>query len=99
MPTYHFNVSDHLGGTSPDWMGTELADIAAVKREALRFAGETLIDASARNRCIEGWRVEVTDHTGEMILSLGFALDFKADEAPKADRLASIRRRYRTTVL
>ena len=63
MPRYQFNVYD--GTISLDLVGTELADIHAAPREALRMAISAVDDAARRPKIGTEWRVEVTDHAAE----------------------------------
>ena len=76
MPRYYFHVAD--GKDFPDLQGTELADLAAARREALRFSGAMLSDASERFWSGDDWAMTVTDERG---LTL-FVLNFMATDAP-----------------
>ena len=76
MPRYHFHVAD--GRDYPDLQGTELADLAAARREALRFAGALLADQDVSFWSGEEWSMRVTDATD---LTL-FTLMFIATNAP-----------------
>jgi hypothetical protein len=40
MPRYHFNIVDSV--SQPDPEGSDLVDLAQVRREALRLSGEVL---------------------------------------------------------
>lgn len=78
MPRYHFNVHDGVSQIDED--GTELADVATARSEALVLAGEIIRDAGRRADRGEEWRVEVTDHAG---LAL-FIMDFVVSTSPAA---------------
>jgi hypothetical protein len=60
MSRYYFHVKD--GATSLDSEGLELPDLAAVRKAALTFSGETLRDG-ADPKLWDGtpWRLRVTD--------------------------------------
>jgi hypothetical protein len=55
MPIYHFNLADHT--YEPDAEGTELADEATARTEAVKFAGAYLADNP--DLLAEGARFEV----------------------------------------
>jgi hypothetical protein len=76
MPRYHFHVKD--GQDYQDLQGTVLDDLAAARREALRFTGALLGDAV--NQFWDGvdWRMTVTDEANETL----FVLTFGATVAP-----------------
>ncbi len=76
MPRYFFHLRD--GRSLPDRHGTVLPDIAAVRREATRFAGETLRDRARILGAQEAWSVEAEDGRGQVL----FTLRFTAAEAP-----------------
>jgi hypothetical protein len=69
MPRYFFDVFD--GVHSPDPDGTELADLSAVKSEAISTAGAMLRDIDGH--LDTEWRMEVTDEGGRPVLSLRFS--------------------------
>lgn len=71
MPRFFFNIDDGTG-TLPDTIGTELADFAAARSEAIRAAGEMLadIDGALKGR----WEMTVVDETGKVVLRLQFFL-------------------------
>ena len=72
MPRYHFNVLD--GTAYIDKTGIELASIADAKREARRYAGNMLADSAQVSTPDREWRVEVTDHKGLALFSLGVSM-------------------------
>jgi hypothetical protein len=76
MPRYHFHVAD--GRDYPDLQGTELADLAAARHEALRFTGALLSQPEHDFWNGEDWSMRVTD---ERDLTL-FTLNFCATNAP-----------------
>jgi hypothetical protein len=70
MPRYHFHVKD--GKDYQDLQGTVLPDLAAARREALRFTGALL--GEDVNQFWEGsnWSMLVTDETGTALFTLAF---------------------------
>jgi hypothetical protein len=58
---FFFNLHD--GGWEPDGVGTELADVAAAQREAVRFVGEVL---KSEPRRLASGRMQVDVHDEEM---------------------------------
>ena len=72
MPRYHFNVLD--GVAEYDETGTEMAGIADAKREARRYAGRMLADSALIANPDNEWRIEVTDHRGVILFSLGVTM-------------------------
>jgi hypothetical protein len=76
MPRYHFHVAD--GRDYPDLQGTELADLAAARYEALRFTGSLLADHEHNFWNGADWSMRVTD---AIDLTL-FTLNFSATNAP-----------------
>jgi hypothetical protein len=79
MPRYHFHVAD--GRDYPDLQGTVLSDLAEVRIEAVRFAGQLLNDEAAQFWEGEDWSMRVTDNAGDTL----FTLTFSATE-PGADQ-------------
>ncbi len=70
MPRFHFNLYDGTESLDPD--GEELADIAAARRYALRYFADVL---QTDSRAIAGdgeLRLDVTDETGLLLVSLHF---------------------------
>jgi hypothetical protein len=76
VPRYHFIVHD--GSDIPDPDGTELLDLRAARVEAVRLAGQLLLDRPDTFWEGSGWHMDVTDHSGDIL----FRLDFKATDAP-----------------
>lgn len=72
MPRYHFNIFD--GQSSVDQEGTELPDIAAARREALRLSGAVIEEAAKLHKLGEEWRMEVTDDTGLLLFRFDFVM-------------------------
>ncbi|CAN5440093.1 hypothetical protein BH10PSE12_BH10PSE12_38460 [soil metagenome] len=70
MPRYHFHVKD--GQDYQDLQGTLLPDLAAARREALRFTGALL--GEEVNQFWEGttWAMIVTDDKGNVLFNLAF---------------------------
>ena len=70
MPRYHFNVYD--GIALPDHEGTELPNLDAARREALKVA-EGLITSPARREDLgEEWRLEITNEAGVLLFRMDF---------------------------
>lgn len=76
MPRYFFHVRD--GADYPDLQGTVLPDLAAARREALRFAGSLLAEVPETFWSGGEWLLTVADDTR---LTL-FELRFVATDAP-----------------
>jgi hypothetical protein len=68
MALYFFNVSGRL----PDGEGTAFPHAPDVRREALRMAGEMIreLDGDWDGR---EWQMQVTDETGQDLLTLCFS--------------------------
>ena len=71
MPRYYFHVKD--GKEFRDLQGTDLVDLAAARREALRFTGDLLNEQQNGFWTGEDWAMDVTDHAGIPIFKLTFA--------------------------
>ena len=73
MPRFFFHVRD--GKDLPDTEGTELPNLAAVRTEALKASGEMLRDSKGRAEFWSGddWTMNVTDETGQPVLTLRFS--------------------------
>ena len=71
MARYFFHVED--GKSYPDHEGAELADISAVRAEALRASGEMLRDNGLDFWDGEVWEMRVVDEAGRPILTLMFS--------------------------
>lgn len=76
MPRYFFNVHD--GSDLPDPEGTELADLDAARKYAVRYAACLLLDSSETFWGGTDWSMDVTDDQGLFL----FTLHFVATEAP-----------------
>lgn len=77
MPRYFFNTSD--GRKHPDEEGVDLADNAAARIYAVRYAGEVLLsepEALARGHTLD---VEVVSEGGETLFTIHTAVS--GDEA------------------
>ena len=82
MPKYFFHIHD--GQTFPDEEGTELADLAAARLEAVQLTGQMLKDDSQAFWNGEDWRVQVTDEAGMTLFTLHFmAVEAAAIRAAK----------------
>ena len=74
MARYFFNVVD--GQIINDSEGSELADLAAVREEALRTTGELLRGGSHADLWSgEQWSMHVKDEAGADILTLRFSAE------------------------
>jgi hypothetical protein len=72
MPRYYFHVYD--GISSVDAEGTELADIAAARRDAVKLMGRIMLDDAQAAWNADDWRLDVTDEHGLTLFSLLFAV-------------------------
>jgi hypothetical protein len=72
MPRYFFNVHD--GQTILDREGTELADIAEARVDAVDLAGRSIHELGDKFwLTAEDWRLEVADETGKVLFTLTFS--------------------------
>ncbi|RVT90426.1 DUF6894 family protein [Sphingomonas crocodyli] len=71
MPRYYFDVHD--GADCPDLCGVDLADIAAARQMAMRYAGELIAASDGWRSAAYHWKLEVCDDLGLPIMRL--ALD------------------------
>ena len=62
MPRFHFHVDD--GANLRDHEGTELADLATAKSEAVKLAGRMIYDGAAEFWEAQGLRLTVSDDAG-----------------------------------
>jgi hypothetical protein len=76
VPRYHFNVHDGVSLPDPD--GTELATLDAARVEAVRLAGQLLLDSGEEFWSNGDWKVDVTNDRGLIL----FTLMFSAFDAP-----------------
>ena len=86
MPRYHVHVLD--GQDFPDRQGVELPDLASARREAIRVAGNLLLDISDTFWSTGQWTIRVAD---ERDLTQ-FQLTFFATEAPSTLHLTGTTR-------
>lgn len=70
MPVYHFHIYDDVWGSSPDQTGTELPDIDTAEREAMKLAGQMLIDSAVVDPCGKERHLDVTDSVGVALFRL-----------------------------
>jgi precorrin-6x reductase len=68
MPRYHFNIVDSV--SQPDPEGSELVDLAQVRREALRLSGEVLREMDDDFWQHPEWSLTVTDDSGATVLAV-----------------------------
>jgi hypothetical protein len=82
-----FLITAHRGAQPPDMSWINLPDLAAARREAVRYAGELLIDTGADFEG-EAWIVTVSDDNGGIVFSINVlwtaapALDQRDDPLP-----------------
>jgi hypothetical protein len=79
LPRYFFHVED--GQSYTDLQGTELEDIQAARREAVRFAGSLLADQPEQFWGAGRWSMHVADEDGHTL----FTLSFQASSDPDQD--------------
>jgi hypothetical protein len=72
MPRYFFNVYNGL--TSPDQDGSELADLATARAEAIQMAGAILSDSAG---LVDGrpWRMEILDEKGKILVTIRLMIE------------------------
>lgn len=68
MPRFFFHTAD--GSRKRDEEGTELADLAAARIEAIRFTGMVLAGEPHHLWFHQDFRVEVTDETGLLLFTI-----------------------------
>ena len=71
VPRYYFNVHDGVDIIDKD--GTELPDMAAVRREAVLSAGLAIRDMGLQFWGHGDWRMDVLDESGNTVLTLKFS--------------------------
>ena len=76
MPRYHFNVYD--GVTAIDKEGTQHANVAEARIEAMRFAARHLHEEAENGVLGEEWRVEVTDGRGMILFRIDVMMSASA---------------------
>lgn len=79
MPRYFFHVED--GQSYADLQGTELEDLAAARRESVRFAGALLADQPDEFWGAGEWTMRVTDEAGKTLFTLAFHATAPATDA------------------
>ena len=72
MPRYHFNLHDHR--FVPDREGSELANLHAAKRQAIKLAASILSVCPEEFLESPDWRVEVTDSDGVLLFTVSLAM-------------------------
>ena len=73
MPHFFFHVMD--GKSLIDNVGLELPDKAAVRKEAIRFAGAVLATEEEVDGSDKPWRMYVADENAVTVLTLTFQID------------------------
>lgn len=71
MPRYYFHISE--GHLIPDPYGSVLADLAAAKCFAIRYAEQLTCDLGAPFWEADDWRMTVADDQGSTLFALIFA--------------------------
>lgn len=72
MARYFFHIMD--GAAEFDDVGVELADMVAVRREAIRSAGQ-ILSTGIRSWTGEAWQMFVADADKKVVYSLRFTTD------------------------
>ena len=72
LPRFYFNVRD--GRDFEDAEGTELPDLQAARREAIRLSGAILEHETDHIDVSGEWKLEVTDETGVILLIMTFLI-------------------------
>lgn len=75
MPRYFFNVID--GRDIIDNTGTVLPSLREARAEAIRTAGAILRDEVDRLWNDTEWQMNVTDASGQSVLTLRFSADYQ----------------------
>jgi len=70
MPRYFFHVHD--GDNFPDLRGTQLPDVEAARKEAVRFAGALLSDHPDKFWSSGEWHMRVTNQDDLTLFELTF---------------------------
>ncbi|MDW6026541.1 hypothetical protein SAZ10_32755 [Mesorhizobium sp. BAC0120] len=68
MPRYYFHIHD--GEASPDLVGTELANDAAAREEAIVTTGAVLRDSGSRFWNNQDWSMRVETEAGVTVCEL-----------------------------
>lgn len=72
MPKYYFHVNDEKGFDDDE--GVELENLAAVMREAVRYAGCLLKETVVEIRPDKAWSLEVRDSSGRVVFQIDLQL-------------------------
>jgi hypothetical protein len=87
MPHYFFHVDN--GEFVPDESGTELPDLDAARREAVRAAGEMIDDAQQTFwEHLLPWNMHVTDGQHRLLFTLEFGAKVPSGETLFIPRVA-----------
>ena len=70
MPRYFFHVDD--GEDMPDEEGTELADVATARAQAIMTAGQILKDLGQQLWNGDTWTMTVVDELGAQVCQISF---------------------------
>jgi hypothetical protein len=70
MPRYFFDIQD--GQNFPDYQGSEFADLAAARVEAVRYSAEVLKEMPERFWNSEEWLMTVSDANRVTLFTLKF---------------------------
>ena len=73
MPRYFFNVLDR--SSEPDRDGSEFPDIYAAQAAAMRLCGELIREMDGEFREGPIWRLQVTSHDKEPLLTFTFSVE------------------------
>lgn len=70
MSRYFFDIKD--GQDFPDLQGSEFADLAAARMEAVRYSAEVLREMPERFWNCEEWTMTVSDYNRNQLFTLKF---------------------------
>ena len=73
MPHYFFDIVD--GEDMPDIVGSEWADLAAARIEAVRYSAEVLKEMPERFWNCEAWTMTVSDSRRAKLFTLKFSAE------------------------
>jgi hypothetical protein len=71
MPHYYFHIHGP-NGTTEDDVGSDLADMAAVREEAVTAVREIMADSIKSGKGSNGREMRVADEMGKLVLTLAF---------------------------
>ncbi len=80
MPQFFFDITD--GVFTPDFVGTQLSDIASARVHAIALSGDLLNGHTDRFWGGEEWMIEAKDDCGLVL----FTLVFRARDTPVSRR-------------